>query len=61
MGWFVLDNLKQEMTNDQSQMLNEVSNFKFQKKFDAEIAIYQQQTTNNKQLILAKPQTFMND
>jgi PTH1 family peptidyl-tRNA hydrolase len=60
-GFLVLDELKSKISNLQLSITNQLPIFKFQKKFNSEICIFQLHTTNNLQLVLARPQTFMND
>jgi peptidyl-tRNA hydrolase, PTH1 family len=53
-GYLVLDELIARISNFQFPISNEACNFQFSKKFNADIY-------KNEGILLAKPQTFMND
>jgi len=56
-GFLVVDELKNQISNHKSQ----ISSFQFQKKFKTEILLLRQaQDQNDKDILLVKPQTFMN-
>lgn len=53
-GFLILDELKNKITNDQLSIINQDNNFQYKKDLKSEIL-------NLKSILLAKPQTFMND